>query len=192
MIRTVLNNRAVIWGLLYFPLALQLWWFATGETFYGEILHWTGVQSTRLLIVVIAVTPIRRLFHNAGWSSWLLRRRRDLGVATFSYAAVHTAIYLNKQESLRAAMIEGLEVPILTGWIASLVFLVLALTSNNYSVRKLRGWWKTLHQLVYLGAGLTFAHWILTAFDPAAGYLHFGIVLVLISIRVALSRRKGA
>ncbi len=190
MIRAVLNSRAALWGLLYIPLVLQLGRFADGQLFYGEILHWTGLQSTRLLIIVLAVTPLWLLFRSSKWAGWLRRRRRDLGVATFFYCATHTVIYLENLESFQAAVNENLQPPLLTGWIALIVFFLLAATSNDYSVRALRGSWKSLHKLVYLGTAFTFAHWILTAFDPTSGYMHLGVVVLLIAIRLAVTNRN--
>lgn len=189
MFRAVLTSRAAFWVLLYIPLVLQLQRFSVGELFYGEILHWTGLQSTRLLIIVLAVTPLSLLFRNSSWTGWLRIRRRDIGVATFVYCAVHTGVYLRNLEGIEAVVSEGVQPPLLTGWIALIVFMLLALTSNDYSVKVLRGSWKLLHKLVYLGAGLTFAHWILTAFDPTSGYVHLAFVILLIVVRFTVKKR---
>jgi len=192
LIRTLLGSRAVLSGILYFPLGVYLYWYAIEQTFYGEMLHWTGVQATRLLIVVLAVTPLRRLFSNRGWTMWLSKRRRDIGVATFVYATAHTLIYLQRQESLESIVDEGLQLSIMVGWIGFFVFLILAVTSNDFSVKQMGKRWKLLHQSVYVGAGLTFAHWVLTAFDPAIGYIHLGLVLILLAIRVIRKPGRAA
>ena len=42
---------------------------------------------------------------------------------------------------------------------------------------------KGLHRWIYAGALLTFLHWIATAFDPTAGYVHLGVVLVVLALR---------
>ena len=190
-IRSLLGGRAVFWGLLYLPLVVYLYWYVTEITFYGEVLHWTGVQATRLLMLALAVTPLRRLFRKSGWTQWLAKRRRDIGVATFFYATAHTLIYLQRQEGVASIVAEGVEVPILVGWVAFFIFLVLAITSNDFSVKKLANRWNLLHRSVYVGAALTFAHWVLTAFDPTVGYIHLGLVIVLLAIRFNRMRHKN-
>ena len=75
-----------------------------------------------------------------------------------------------------------------TGWVAFLIMLALAATSNDRSVRLLRRRWKWLHRAVYLVAVLAFAHWILTAFDPWPGVWHLGVLAVLEGIRLWLVR----
>jgi sulfoxide reductase heme-binding subunit YedZ len=81
---------------------------------------------------------------------------------------------------------------LLTGWIAFLIFAALAITSNDASVRLLKRGWKKLHMLVYLGALLTFAHWVLTAFDPLLGYIHAGVLAAIETLRVVLQMSKRA
>jgi sulfoxide reductase heme-binding subunit YedZ len=46
-----------------------------------------------------------------------------------------------------------------------------------------------LQRTVYLAAALTFGHWILTGFDPAAAYVHLGILAALEAIRLGLGYR---
>ena len=71
-----------------------------------------------------------------------------------------------------------------------MIFAVLAATSNKLSVRKLGARWKVLHRLVYAGAILTFLHRVMLAFDPVAGYIHAGVLLVLESLRLIRRRPK--
>ena len=39
-------------------------------------------------------SPMLRRLIDSPWFIWLLRRRRYFGVASFGYAALHTAVYL--------------------------------------------------------------------------------------------------
>lgn len=78
----------------------------------------------------------------------------------------------------------------LTGWIAMFIFVALAVTSNNASVRALGKRWKSLHKLVYVAAILTFLHWILTAFDPLTGYIHAAILLGIQALRLVPNAKK--
>ena len=176
-------SQAALWLVLYGALLIQTYRYQGGTVFYGEYLHWTGLQATHLLFAALVVTPLRRLFPKAGWIQWLLRRRRDIGVAVFAYAAAHTAAYLVREPVLAEIIADAMTAGIFTGWLALLLFLPLAATSNDYSVRKLGRRWKALHWLVYPGAVLTLAHWVLTAFDPTTAYVYLAILVVLLGAR---------
>ena len=80
-------------------------------------------------------------------------------MAAFGYAALHTLAYLINAGSLNAAFAEVTRTAIWIGWVAFLLFVPLALTSNTASVRALGRRWKWLQRLIYLAAMLTAAHW---------------------------------
>jgi methionine sulfoxide reductase heme-binding subunit len=176
-------ETGLLWALLALPGAFMTYRYVQGTTFYGEYLHATGELGARLLIVTMAVTPLRMMFANAAWTRWLVRRRRYLGVAAFGYALLHATAYLQRQ-SLAVITKEAAELALTTGWVALLVMLLLAATSSDAAVRLLGRRWKWLHRAVYAAAVLTFAHWILTAFDPLPGAAHLGVLATLEAIRV--------
>jgi sulfoxide reductase heme-binding subunit YedZ len=118
---------------------------------------------------------------------WLLQNRRYFGVATFAYAVPHLVAYLWKLASVAKVLEQGAEAGMWTGWIALIILLALAITSNNFSTRKLGRRWKVLHRLVYLAAALTFVHWVLVAFDPVSGLVHAGVLIALETYRVVRS-----
>lgn len=180
-----------LWLLLALPGVVLLYRYNDGSSFYGEVIHLSGLWATQLLILTLAVSPLRRMLPKAPWNAWLLRARRYFGVASFGYAAVHTGVYIARKASFERILSEGLELGLLTGWLALLVFLPLAITSNNFSVRALGRNWKLLHRFVYLATVLIFAHWLLTAFDRTAGFYHIAIVLALETIRIMLSALKS-
>ena len=181
-----------LWALLALPSVALLYRYMDGSSFYGEIIHLSGQWATQLLIFSLAVSPLRLLFPKAPWNAWLLRSRRYFGVASFAYAALHTGVYVVKKATFDRILSEGLEAGLLTGWLALIVFLPLAITSNNYSVRLLRRNWKFLHRLVYLATALVFAHWLLTAFDRSLSIYHIATLLALEFIRLALYRRTSS
>lgn len=186
----LLNSRGLFWGLLALPGVYMTYRYLQGVTFYGEYLHETGNLGARLLIVAMAVTPLRLMFPGAQWVLWLLRRRRNIGVAAFGYSALHTVAYLERLGTFAAVLEDGVQIALWTGWVALLVMLALAATSNDASVRRLQRGWKWLHRAVYAAAALTFAHWILSAFDPLAGALHLGVLATLEAIRLWKIRAK--
>ncbi|MDJ0940619.1 MAG: hypothetical protein QNJ00_12740, partial [Woeseiaceae bacterium] len=105
-------------------------------------------------------------------------------------SAAHALAYIAREADLRVIVDEALGMDLATGWIAGLIFLLLALTSNDLSVRKLGKRWKRLHTAVYAAAILTLLHWVLTAFDPTAGYVHTGVLAALFGLRWWLLRRS--
>ena len=147
-LRNAINSIHLFWIALAVPGLVQTTRYLSGGVYYGEFIHFTGQFSTQLLIVTLAVTPLRRVFSRHRWPSWLMRRRRYLGVATFAYAALHLAAYLEKLWGQGKIAGEAFEPGMLTGWVAMMVFAALALTSNDRSVRFLKTQWKTLHRLV--------------------------------------------
>jgi sulfoxide reductase heme-binding subunit YedZ len=183
------NTQYALWLLLAAPCAIMTIRYLTDGLYYGEFIHATGEFSARLLIITLAATPLRLMFPKSQWTTWLLQNRRYFGVAAFAYAVPHLLAYLWKLESVARILEEGAEPGMWTGWLALAIFLALAITSNNYSVRKLGRRWKTLHRLVYAAAILTFAHWVLTAFDPLSGLLHAGVLVVLETYRVVKSSK---
>jgi len=182
----------MLWLVLAGPCVVVTFQYMTGYLYYGEFIHATGKYSAQLLIVTLAATPLRLLFPNSRWAIWLLRNRRYFGVATFAYAVPHLLAYLWKLASVEKIVAQGMEPGMWTGWLALAIFLALAITSNNFSVRKLGRRWKVLHRLVYFAAILTFAHWILLAFDPISALVHAGVLALLEGYRVASNIRAGA
>ena len=186
----LLDPRPLLWALLAVPGIWLLSRWATGGASYGEVVSDSGVWATQLLILTLAITPVRLLFRRGALVSWLMRRRRDFGVATFAYAVTHAGIYLFRKADLPLILAESAEAWLLVGWIALAVFLPLAVTSNDASMRLLRHAWKRLHRLAYVAAILVFAHWVLSAFDPLGAYIHIGVLVTLEAVRVALQLRQ--
>ncbi len=150
---------------------------------YGQVIHQTGNWSVGFLSLAMAVTPLRRLLPEARWPMWIGMHRRALGVASFAYAAFHTVTYLQRKWGYGYILKEGVEPDLLTGWMAFVIFLALAITSNDKSVGMLRRNWRRLHRTVYIAAGLVFAHWILTAFDRQTAVICLIALCVIESLR---------
>lgn len=184
--------RAGLWLILALPgIAILSRSVATPTAYgYGHALADTGDWSVWLLMATLAVTPLRLAFGGHRWVKWLARHRRDLGVASFAYAAAHTAIYLWRKGSTARVLGELGDIYIALGWTALALFAPLAITSNDIAVRLLRRSWQRLHRLVYPAAVLAFLHWALSAFDPTTAMIHIGIMVAIEVWRVALQRRQ--
>lgn len=179
MIRSILDSRIFIWALLSLPsipMALALIAGepgADGRPVTEMLLHPTGEFSARFLIIAMIITPMRMLLPASGFWRWMLKRRRYFGVAAFGYAAFHTALYILDMGSLQAILGEALALGIWTGWLAFFVFAPLAVTSNDWAVRRLGNAWKTLQRWVYLAAIATLLHWIFVHNNIGPALAHF-------------------
>src|SRR5690606_15221917 len=90
---TIAAAKAILFVLCLLPaLELALGWQANalGANPIETITRASGEWALRLLLITLAVTPLRRFtgLH------WLLRLRRMLGLFAFAYAFGHFTIYL--------------------------------------------------------------------------------------------------
>jgi len=182
-LRLISNRLWFIWILLAIPLTAATVQYLAGYIYYGEYLHVTGEFSVRLLMLTLAVTPLRLAWPASGWTRWLLQNRRYFGVAAFVYALPHLVAYLYKVGLLKGLGEDLLEPGMWTGWLALLLFVPLAITSNKVAVRRLGKKWGLLHKLVYVAALFTFLHWLLVAYDPVPALIHAGILALLMGYR---------
>lgn len=180
----MLRSRYLLWILLALPAALMLNGYWRETLVYGEVVHASGETAARLLIVTMAATPLCLMFPGAPLPRWLLANRRYLGVASFAYALLHAVTYVERKGELDVIVDEAMDVGMATGWVATALMLLLAVTSNDASVRRLRRAWKRLHRWVYAAAVLTCLHWVLSAFDPTGAWIHFGVLALLESYRI--------
>ncbi len=190
--KSLASSRPALWLLLAVPgLAMLARWAIAPDLYgYGHIIADSGDWAAWLLMATLAVTPARLLFRRHRWTQWLMRRRRDIGVASFAYATGHTVIYLVRKVSPDAVLAEFADPSILVGWLALALFVPLAVTSNDLAARALKRSWKRLHRLVYPAAILTFVHWALAAFDPTTAYIHIAILAAIELVRIRLQRRQ--
>ena len=188
--RTVLNNRLLLWVLLAIPAVAMLWAWLNGTTDAADLLHPSGEFSARLMIVAMMIAPLIAVVGAHGWLRWLLARRRALGVAAFGYALLHLVLYVVDM-GLIADMLAEVGAPgIWTGWLAFALMVPLALSSNDASMRLLRAGWKRVQRLAYPVAVLTLAHWVFVHNNVAAALAHFAPLALVLVWRLIISPRK--
>ena len=179
MLKNIVASRFFIWVFLALPSLPMIGVLAAGQPapdgrpVTEVLLHPTGEFSARFLIITLMLTPLRMLFPSSGFLRWMMQRRRYFGVAAFAYAAFHTVLYIIDMGTLRAILGEALAIGIWTGWLALFVFLPLAATSNDWSVRALGPAWKTLQRWVYVAAVATLLHWIFVHNTLGPALVHF-------------------
>ncbi|RBI84784.1 protein-methionine-sulfoxide reductase heme-binding subunit MsrQ [Rhodosalinus halophilus] len=189
-------RRVPVWAVWIAGLAPAAWLFwqaATGGLGVEPVEaleHRLGELALQLLIAGLAVTPLRR---HLGVN--LMRFRRALGLLAFTYVCLHLAVWLLLDVQTLARVWEDvLKRPYITVGMAGFLLLIpLAVTSNDWSVRRLGSRWRRLHRLSYLAAVLGGLHFLLLAkgfqLEPL---LYAGAILGLLALRLRLPRRQAA
>ncbi|MEL7430554.1 MAG: ferric reductase-like transmembrane domain-containing protein [Pseudomonadota bacterium] len=185
---------AFFWIALALPAWPMLADFWNKDRYYPELMHDSGVLSAQLLVATLLVSPLVAVLKNTGISvevvRWITRCRRHLGVAGFAYAAIHLAFYLRETASLSLIVLEAVDLEMLVGWFSFCLLCLLAVTSNNWSVRRLLTRWKALHLWTYPAVLLAFLHWYL--FDSFINEVltWFAILLIARFVKLMLSRTQ--
>jgi sulfoxide reductase heme-binding subunit YedZ len=184
----VFNSPWVFRLFLALPAIAMLTRFGMTVGGIGQLLQASGEWAARLLIVTLAVTPIRIVFHQFGLRQdvpmWLFQRRRDLGLAAFLYALLHLAVYVARQSSPHVILYEMQFIEYLMGWLAMAAMLITAVISNDWSLRHLGATWKVLQRLVYVAALAVFLHWLWIKLDDIPVLLHFMPLAALEAFRL--------
>jgi sulfoxide reductase heme-binding subunit YedZ len=157
-----------------------------------EITHVTGETTLRLLLVSLAVTPMRRVL---GWA-WLAPLRRTFGLFAFFYGTLHGLTYV--------ALDQGFDWPLLVedvlerryvtaGAFGLLCMVPLAATSTRAMMRRLGQRWVRLHRLAYVAAiaGVVHYLWLVKA-DLVPPLIHGAILALLLGYRLYAARARQA
>lgn len=169
-------------GLL--PAPLFLYMGATGALGVEPIKaleHELGELALQFLIFGLAITPARR---HLGLN--LFRFRRAVGLLTFYYVTCHLLVWLVLDvQVLGQIWADIIKRPYITiGMLGFVLLIPLAVTSNNWSVRKLGPVWRKIHKLVYIVAVLGALHFVMLVkgfqLEPLVYLL---LVLVLLAAR---------
>lgn len=181
-------HHSIVWGLFSLPAIPMVAQLAANPASAGDLLHPSGEFAARFMIVAMMATPLHMLWTKAGWTRWLMRHRRALGLAAFGYAVLHTLLYLVDMETLRNVLAEFWALSIWTGWAALAIFVPLAITSNDGLQRQMGRSWRLLHKGAYFAALLTLVHWIFIQNNLSAALVHFVPLAALEIYRVVKSR----
>jgi len=192
--RQLLWAKWIVFGLSLLPL-LRLIALGFQDRLSANTIEFitraTGDWTLYFLCLTLAVTPLRRL---TGLNA-LNRFRRMLGLFTFFYASLHflTFIWFDHFFDLAEMVSDILKRPFIAMGFSAFVLLVpLALTSNDFMLRKLGRRWSVLHRLIYLIAILALLHfwWMRAGKHNFAEPLVIGaVVAVLLVLRLIWLRR---
>jgi len=148
-----------------------------------RVTHATGNWGLRLLLITLAITPLRRL---SGWAR-LLRLRRMLGLFAFFYLSLHflTWVWLDQELVWGNVVTDIAKRPYVTvGFGAWLLLLPLAVTSTRGMMRRLGRNWQRLHRLIYVAGVLGVLHYIwLVKADLLEPLIYAGLLGILLAVR---------
>jgi sulfoxide reductase heme-binding subunit YedZ len=189
-------RRVPTWAVYLLYLLPAPWFFyqaltgGLGPDPVKPLEHEYGQIALQLLIIGLCITPLRRYL---GLN--LIKFRRTFGVLAFTYATLHLAVwaFLDVQ-TLDRVIADIIKRPYITiGMAAFLLLLPLALTSNNWSVRKLGPRWRRLHLLTYPAVVLGGLHfiWLVKGlqFEPL---IYMAVILGLLALRLRWARQTRA
>jgi sulfoxide reductase heme-binding subunit YedZ len=151
------------------------------------LLHESGEIAIWTLGAVLSLSPLRVLFPNSRIVMALNRHRRATGVGACIYGLLHFSSHV-LYEGGWDGLFRSLSKPFI--WFGSVgltILVILAMTSNQWSVRLLGGRnWKLLHRLAYVAAGLLIYH------QAIAGKGHWAIARWLLFSLAALQGARLA
>ena len=146
-------------------------------------------MALQFLIAGLAVTPLRRYL-----GINLLKFRRAIGLIAFYYVTLHLLVWLFLDVQILSQIVADiLKRPYITiGMLGFALMVPLAITSNNWSVRKLGAAWRRLHTLVYGAAVLGALHFVMLSkgfqIEPL---IYLGAVIALLALRLPGKVRLG-
>ena len=151
---------SVLVGVGVWLLVIPAFTGGLGANPVEKLLHQTGEIAIWTLGAVLALTPLRILFPRSRLVNALNRHRRMIGVTACIYGLLHFSSHILLRRRLGQPLAEFYEAihlvqasPVLT------ILVILALTSNQWSIRKLGG--KTgsaCTALPYVAAALLIYH----------------------------------
>ncbi|MGH9312315.1 MAG: sulfite oxidase heme-binding subunit YedZ [Vicinamibacterales bacterium] len=189
--------KAAVFAACLLPLSSLVWRTLAGDLGANPIeavTLATGRWTLRLLLVTLAVTPVRRV---TGWNR-LVGFRRMLGLFAFFYATLHFAIYLAIDQFFDwETIVEDVtKRPFITAGFAAFVLLIpLAVTSTKGWIRRLGRRWQQLHRLIYVSAMLAVVHFIWKVKSDLRDPLFYATILAILLVARAgywISRRPAA
>jgi sulfoxide reductase heme-binding subunit YedZ len=150
----------------------------------------TGIWTLRMLVITLAVTPVRRI---TGWNR-LIQYRRMLGLFAFFYACLHVSTYIVLDLFFAWDLIladVSKRLFIIAGLVAFVAMIPLAITSTKGWIRRLGRNWQLLHRLIYLSAIAAAVHYLWKVKVIIGSPVYYAaIIATLLLFRVVWSFRS--
>jgi sulfoxide reductase heme-binding subunit YedZ len=187
-------RKVPAWPVYLIGVIPPVWLFYQGVTGnlgvdpVKKMEHEIGLLGLQVLIATLAITPLFRFTRIN-----LVKFRRALGLVGFFYIVCHLAVWLFLDVQIWSQIwADILKRPYITIGMAGFALLIpLAVTSNDWSMRKLRRTWKTIHKLFYPAIILGGVHFLLLRkgiqLEPVFYLVGIG---ALLATRIRLPRRS--
>lgn len=146
---------------------------------YGFLIHVTGEWAIRLLVLSLLCTPICILF---GWRQ-ILTIKKSTGLWAFTYAGLHLLFFALDEGWLATFS----EFNFIVGTLSLVIMLLLAMTSNEWSMRWLQQNWKLLHRAAYAAGVLAVLH--VAILGEGSAILYTGLLMIGFGLRMPAVRK---
>ncbi|MGA9254403.1 MAG: protein-methionine-sulfoxide reductase heme-binding subunit MsrQ [Roseobacter sp.] len=189
-------RRVPVWVIYLVYLLPVPWLLYLGQTGglgrepIKALEHELGEIALQLLIIGLCISPLRSYL-----GINLIKFRRTFGLLAFTYVALHLLVWLVLDVGILSQIWSDiLKRPYITiGMLGFVLMLPLALTSNNWSVRKLGNRWRKLHLLVYPAVVSGAVHFIMVKkvweIEPL---VYLAVILALLALRLPKSPKRKA
>jgi sulfoxide reductase heme-binding subunit YedZ len=190
------RNRKFSWlkastlALMFVPALYVTHQYMSGE--FGRFplagwTYWSGVWSTAVLLLALAVTPAAKTFR---WNQLVIVRRM-IGVTALIYTIGHIIIYFALRfwdfASIATEMVT--RVSLIVATLSTIGLIALGATSLDAAIRRMGAdKWNRLHNTVYVLTGLALFHYLLSPGIYATQYSMSGMFVWFMVWR-ALDRR---
>ena len=182
---------SLLYLILLIPIPLYFYWGIVNQLGPDPLRfleHKYGELGLVFLLITLSISPLLR-FAKIN----LMKFRRCVGLVAFFYVISHICVYFFLDIGLSMdLLLSDLQKRyyIIAGFFAFITLIPLALTSNNFSVRKLNiRIWNKIHSFVYVAIILSIFHFILMS-KTWTGELYFYTFVTVIILALKLKRTK--
>ncbi len=185
--------QIIVHGGAFVPLLWLAWDFWQGQTSllinpFHEITLRTGKAALILLLLSLSCRPLNTVFA----FKQVLKLRKSLGLYAFMYGLLHFLVFVvdnglvaNSFNLLAVYQATFEKRYALAGFSALMILLILALTSNQWSMKRLGKNWDRLHRLAYLAGIMAIIHFIwLVKADIREPLVYGAILALLLGLRI--------
>jgi sulfoxide reductase heme-binding subunit YedZ len=182
---------SLLYCILLIPIPLYFYWGVVnqlGPDPLRYLEHKYGELGLIFLLISLSISPLLRYAKIN-----LVKFRRCIGLVAFYYIVSHICVYFFLDIGLSMdILLSDLQKRyyIIAGFLAFITLIPLALTSNNFVLRKLNTkTWNKIHSFVYLAMILSIFHFILMS-KTWTGELYFYTLVTVIILGLKLKRTK--
>lgn len=151
--------------------------------------HLFGFLALATYAITLIPSNIIKIFpHTKKWqiNTFLLKKRRLLGLMAFSLSINHALISFDKY-NIHLLHLETYGT-YYTGIVSLTIFGLLAFTSNSWSIRLLKHKWKILHRLTYVAMYLLLWHILIMMKDSWTWITPIALQLIIVTSLIFLTR----